>query len=231
MALLKFRQDGPEPALRADEYAHCQGCDSDFSAYEIRRAYAGLAEPLWSVDYERAQCPSCLTLESFVRRRRQRKDATWAARWGEHAISAGVTPIANLLGDHLADLGLNATDLGLMTLYERRFRTCDDAAWDSFKTMAARAAMDEKTVRVRVNSWVRRGLWEKERRYRADGTRGADRHTRRGLTRALNLIGENIAVGREPTAGLDQLLPRLRTPRDKRPDDRTSRFRLAGVVN
>lgn len=209
MSLMRFTEEGPEPPLRNHEYAECQGCRERFTPEDIEDAYDDpYAEGIWDPNYERAVCPSCGTFEAFVRRRRARGDYAWARRWGREVSAHGVTPMPQILCDFLAELRLDATDLALLVLYEG-YRRCDEAVYPSQVTIARKAGLAERTVRSRVGDWTSRGLCERQRSHRRDGSRGTDRITRHGLTSALRLIAENAAANREPTYGLAELLARL----------------------
>jgi hypothetical protein len=181
VAFFKFTEDCPATSLRADEYVACQGCETEFNAWDIEDAYDGRAEAIWSPDYHRPQCPACLTFATFVKRRRRKGEHSWSERWGSSACGLGVVPVATVLIRHLPLLGLDATDLGLMTVYESYRRNAEDATWSSQATVAGLANVSERTVREYVGKWVKADLYERERTHRRDGTRGNDRLTRRGL--------------------------------------------------
>jgi hypothetical protein len=111
---------------------------------------------------------------------------------------------------HARALGLDATDVGLISALETRRVIADDPVYVSYRKLANEIKTSEDTISRRVEKWVAAGLVEKEHRRREDGGNSTCALTRRGLTRALALIDGNLVRGREATIGLDDLLVELK---------------------
>lgn len=118
----------------------------------------------------------------------------------------------NAFHRHARALGLDLADIGLIDALETRRTDADEAVTVSFPRLAKEINTSAETIRRRVDGLVARGLLEKRRRHRDDGSNMSCAITRHGLTKALQLIDGNLVAGRQATDGLSDLLAGLARP-------------------
>jgi DNA-binding transcriptional ArsR family regulator len=120
-------------------------------------------------------------------------DTTWQARWGEKALSKGVTVIPTAFLQHAARAGLNpAQQIILIHLVSYWWKASRDP-FPSLKELRNRTGMSEKTIGVHLKA-LEEKLWlSRKRRYNNSYRYDLDRLVRR----VAWLAGDQTAMARE----------------------------------
>ena len=200
------------PPLAGGEALCCVGCGLIIERHQVDDDVGATVREAGV-----ATCFECGSVDGFERIVYAQALGQVAGRWGEAVAAAGWTPMPTLLLDFARDLGLSSTDLSLLTSGEsHHFARRSATVFPSKKRLARRMGCSETTVWSRLQRLERAGLIEVHPRRRPNDSKTSNAYTRDGLTRALDLIAENLKAARAPTLGLADLLAALAAEGDQR---------------
>ncbi len=120
-------------------------------------------------------------------------DTTWQAKWGDKALSKGVTVIPTAFLQHAARAGLNpAQQILLVHLISYWWKASLDP-FPSMKELRHRTGMSEKTIGVNLKALEEKMWIGRKRRYNNSYRYDLDRLARR----IAWLAGDQTAMARE----------------------------------
>jgi DNA-binding transcriptional ArsR family regulator len=119
-------------------------------------------------------------------------DSTWQARWGQKALSEGVTVIPTAFLKHAGRAGLNAAQQILLIHLISYWWGASERPFPSLATLRDRTGMSEKTIGQHLKK-LEEKLWiSRQRRYNKSYKYDLDRLARR----VSWLAGDQTAMSR-----------------------------------